>query len=458
MKPVADLLLAQKKYFASQATKSCDFRLTQLQKLEAAIVRYHEEILAVLHADLKKPPMEAFTSEIAFALEELKLTQKKLASWMKPQSVKTPIHLQPGSSEIHREPLGVVLILCPWNYPFMLVIGPLIGAIAAGNCAIVKPSELAPATAKLISKLIGEIFNAEYVAVVEGGVEETTELLKLKFDHIFFTGSTPVGRVVMKAAAETLTPVTLELGGKSPTIVTEHADLDLAAKRIAWGKFLNAGQTCVAPDYLYVHESVMTPFTEKLKAQLSAFYTDDAKTSDSYARIINEKNFDRLTKLLDTAKVSAGGTSDRNTLYIAPTLVENVSWQDSIMQSEIFGPLLPILPYKNLGDAFVEIQKQPKPLAAYLFSQNDEEVERFLSELSFGGGCINDILMHLANPHLPFGGVGASGTGSYHGERSFLTFSHEKSIVRKSKWLDFAFRYPPYQAKHMKWIKRAFGL
>jgi aldehyde dehydrogenase (NAD+) len=451
-------LTNQRKFFATHATLPLNFRLEQLKKLETAIIKYNDEILAALYADLKKPKMEAFTSEIAFAIDEIRLMQKKLSGWMQPQSVKTPIHLQPAKSEIYRDPLGVVLIIGPWNYPFLLAITPLMGAIAAGNCAIIKPSEFAPHTAELIKKIIAECFSPSHVCVIEGGVAETTELLKLKFDHIFFTGSTPVGKIVMKAAAETLTPVTLELGGKSPTIVSPNADLDLAARRIAWGKFLNAGQTCVAPDYVYVHERVSKDLEKKLQEQIKKFYTEDAKSSDSYARIINEKNFDRLCKLLNKEQVVYGGGSDRSSLYIEPTILNNVQWTDETMKDEIFGPILPLLKYQSLDEVFKTINSQPKPLAAYFFSQNENEVERFLTEVSFGGGCINDIIIHLANPHLPFGGVGSSGVGAYHGERSFLTFTHEKSVVRKSKWLDFDFRYPPYQAKHLKWIQKVFGI
>ncbi|HVJ66218.1 MAG TPA: aldehyde dehydrogenase [Bdellovibrionota bacterium] len=453
----ASLIDEQRRYFATYATRDIKFRLQQLKKLEEMITSNVDAISAALHADLGKPALEAFTSEIAVTLEEVRLHQKNLSRWARPRKVTTPVHLLPAKCEIIAEPLGVALIISPWNYPFHLAIAPLVGALAAGNCVALKPSELAPHTAALLSQMLAKTFAPEYVRVIEGGVEETTALLKIKFDHIFFTGSTAVGRVVMRAAAEHLTPVTLELGGKSPTIVTEHADIDLAARRIAWGKFMNAGQTCVAPDYVYVHAARAIEFTEKLKVYLAQFYSGDPRTSDSYGRIISERHFDRLVGLLEGAKVIHGGKHERATRYLEPTLVGEVNSEAPLMREEIFGPILPILPYARLDEAFASIRTREKPLAAYFFSRDEREVEKFLAELSFGGGCVNDTILHLANPHLPFGGVGASGLGAYHGEESFLTFSHRKSVVRKSKWLDFDFRYPPYREKDLALIKRLFG-
>jgi len=397
-------------------------------------------------------------AEVAVTLEEIRLTKKHLKSWMKPKTVKTPFVLWPAKSQIHTDPLGVVLIIGPWNYPFQLMMAPLIGALAAGNCALLKPSELSPNTSDLLFELIPKYFEKTYVSIVGGGVPETTELLKLPFDHIFFTGSPKVGKVVMEAAAKHLTPVTLELGGKSPAVVCEDADLEITARRLVWGKFYNAGQTCVAPDYLLVQKSIKERLIEEIKKALQEQFGQNPKESSSFARIINRKNFERLVALLPNQKVIQGGSSDGDQLFIEPTLLIEVKWSDDVMKEEIFGPLLPILEFNEFSEAIDQINHQPKPLAAYLFTQSKSQKDQFLDSVSFGGGCMNDVMVHLSNPHLPFGGVGNSGMGSYHGINSFLTFSHQKSVLFRSKYLDWSFRYAPYTKNKIKILKLALGL
>ncbi|MES2855577.1 MAG: aldehyde dehydrogenase family protein, partial [Bdellovibrionota bacterium] len=403
--------------------------------------------------DLGKSRHESFLTEIAPVLDEIHFARKNLRRWMKPRKTRTPLPLQPGTSHIYKEPVGISLVIAPWNYPFMLAISPLVGSFAAGCCAVLKPSEVSSHTSKLLSRILSEAFPEDYLKVVEGGVQETTLLLEQKFDHIFFTGSTAVGKIVALAAAKNLTPCTLELGGKSPAVVCHDADVHLAARRLVWGKFLNAGQTCVAPDYLYVHKSVYGEFIECARAQLKEFYGDSPATSLSYSKIINSAHFDRLKKYLSNAKVITGGEANRETSYIAPTLLEDVNWQSEVMKDEIFGPILPVLKFENLGEVIAEINSREKPLAAYIFTKGQENREKFLNEVSFGGGCVNDTIMHLGSAYLPFGGVGGSGSGSYHGEKSFLTFTHEKSVLKKSGFLDLAIRYPPYAPWKLKFLK-----
>ncbi len=449
---------AQKFFFNQGHTRPYKFRYQMLQKLEGLIRDNSVQIGQALYKDLKKPEQEALVSEIAVTLEEITLAKKHLKSWMAPVSRKSPLTLMPAKSRIYYEPLGTVLIIGPWNYPFQLVISPLIGAIAAGNCATIKPSELTPATAQLVDDLIAATFPSEYLSVIQGGVPETTELLKLQFDHIFFTGSTPVGHIVMQAAAKNLVPVTLELGGKSPTIVCDDANLDLAARRIVWGKFYNAGQTCVAPDFVYVHQSVVDQFHQKLVKAITEQFGEAPKQSPDLARIVNLKNLERLQRMLDPKKISYGGEVAADDLYIAPTLMRQVDWQDRVMSEEIFGPILPILTYQSIDEVYKTLQEQPKPLSAYLFSESLSERDRFLKQLSFGGGCINDVVVHVGNPYLPFGGVGDSGIGNYHGQSSFLLFSHSKSVMHRYKWFDFSVRYAPYSKKKLRFLKKIFGL
>lgn len=428
-------------------------RRKRLEALKKSIQKNEAQIIAALKSDLGKSAFESYTTEIGFILEEISFILKHLEEWTKVKKVKTPLTLFPGKSSIHPEPYGVVMIISPWNYPFQLCLSPFIGALAAGNRVVIKPSEFAPETSKVIKEIMQEVFEESEVVVVEGAQKETQILLKQKFDYIFFTGSTGVGKIMMKAAAEHLTPVTLELGGKSPCIIEESANLDIAAKRIAWGKFLNAGQTCVAPDYILIPKKLQESFIEKLKHHLEIFYGQDVKTSDDYPRIVNHKHFDRLKALVVESKVAIGGKMDREQNFISPTVLRDVEWSDKIMEDEVFGPLLPILPYENLDDAIKKILGFPKPLAFYVFSESSSQQKSIISRIPFGGGCVNDTVIHLANPNLPFGGVGTSGIGSYHGQKSFDTFTHYKSLYQQGSLVDIPLRYPPYNEKKLSWIK-----
>jgi aldehyde dehydrogenase (NAD+) len=436
------VLERQRCFFRSGHTRDVDFRLKQLAALREAVKRWESRILEALHRDLNKSEKDAIATEIAFLLEEIHFTRKHLRSWVKPTRVKTAKTLIGSKSLIYPEPYGVSLIIAPWNYPFQLALAPLVGAIAAGNCAVIKPSELTPHTSKLLSELVAETFDPAYITVVEGAVQTSSALLEQPFDHIFFTGSVPVGRIVMEAAAKHLTPLTLELGGKSPAIVSEDANLSLAAKRIVWGKFTNAGQTCVAPDYLLVHESIQAPFLEEIKKTITDFYGDNPLEHPEYGRIVNERHFRRLSAFLDEGKVWVGGETDPESLRIAPTVLDEVTWEDAVMQEEIFGPILPVLSFRQLSEVVDQVSRQPKPLALYYFSEDPAKQEAILEQLSFGGGCINDTILHLATPYLPFGGVGSSGMGSYHGKYSFDCFSHHKSVVKQTTRFDISIRYP----------------
>lgn len=444
----------QQQFFHSGKTRLPAFRVAQLKKLRQAIRDHEQDIAKALQADLGKSEFEAFTAEIGFVYEELKHVLSHIHHWAKPRSVSTPLLLQPASSIIYPEPKGRTLIIGPWNYPFQLMIAPLIGAIAAGNVAVLKPSEMAKETATIVKKIIEKSFSPEFCAVIEGGAETTTALLAQQWDHIFFTGSIPVGKIVMKAAAEHLTPVTLELGGKSPCIVHEDSDLEVTAKRLVWGKYYNAGQTCVAPDYVYAHERISQKLMERMKHYIKEFFGDDPKSSQDFPRIINERHHDRLMNLIDKNKVFCGGSGDRNARYIAPTILHNISWDDEIMADEIFGPILPILVYKDLDEVFERLRSRPKPLAAYVFTNSKQVEERVISEVSFGGGCVNNLLVHLCNPNLPFGGTGASGIGAYHGEDSFNVFSHFKSVLKSSFRLDIPVRYPPHKKSRLRLVQR----
>lgn len=427
-------------------------RKLKLERLKKVILKKEVLINKALMDDLGKSHFETYLTEVGYVIEEINFVVKNLESWAKPRKVSTPMNLFPASSYIQPSPYGEVLIMSPWNYPFQLCIAPMIGALAAGNKVVLKPSELAPHTAKALREVIEEAYKPNEVRIVEGGVAETQELLKQKFDYIFFTGSTTVGKVVMKAAAEHLTPVTLELGGKSPCIIDETADLDLAAKRTVWGKFLNAGQTCVAPDYVLVPKKHQHEFVDRLNFHLKNFYGDSPAGSPDYPRIINEKHFDRLEKLLIPEKIAIGGEKSRENKYIAPTVMKDVAWTDKVMEDEIFGPILPVIPFEDLDEVLEEIEKHSKPLAFYLFSEDSKKAKAIMRDMSFGGGCINDTIMHLGNPNLPFGGVGGSGMGSYHGEKSFETFSHMKSVLVQKTKMDIPLRYPPYNGK-LSWLK-----
>ena len=448
----ADILQQQKTFFNSHATKDLDFRKAQLQKLKKVVKSNEKLLYDAIYQDFGKSEFETFGTEISFVYKDIDYYLKNLKSFAKPKSVLTNIVNQMGSSKIVFEPLGNCLVIGAWNYPYQLTLTPVIAAIAAGNTCVIKPSELPENTMKAMAKLINENFDPQFLYVVEGGVEETTAILKLRFDKIFFTGSPRVGKIVYKAAAEHLTPVTLELGGKSPAFVTEKADLQIAAKRIVWGKFINAGQTCVAPDYLYVAENIKAKFLKVLIEEIKKRnYTDNV---DHYCKIINERNFDRLEKMIDREKVVFGGETNREKRYISPTVLDHVTWEDAVMQEEIFGPILPILTYKNLETAMQTVVEGEKPLSAYLFSNDAKEQELFTEKLSFGGGCINDTLMHLSNDRLPFGGVGNSGIGHYHGKFGFEAFSHQKAILKKSNYLEPELKYPPYSDAKLNILKK----
>ncbi|HCY6160672.1 TPA: aldehyde dehydrogenase [Staphylococcus aureus] len=446
-----------KAFFNTQQTKDISFRKEQLKKLSKAIKSYESDILEALYTDLGKNKVEAYATEIGITLKSIKNARKELKNWTKTKNVDTPLYLFPTKSYIKKEPYGTVLIIAPFNYPFQLVFEPLIGAIAAGNTAIIKPSELTPNVARVIKRLINETFDANYIEVIEGGIEETQTLIHLPFDYVFFTGSENVGKIVYQAASENLVPVTLEMGGKSPVIVDETANIKVASERICFGKFTNAGQTCVASDYILVHESVKDDLITALSKTLREFYGQNIQQSPDYGRIVNLKHYHRLTSLLNSAQMNIvfGGHSDEDERYIEPTLLDHVTNDSAIMQEEIFGPILPILTYQSLDEAIAFIHQRPKPLSLYLFSEDENATQRVINELSFGGGAINDTLMHLANPKLPFGGVGASGMGRYHGKYSFDTFTHEKSYIFKSTRLESGVHLPPYKGK-FKYIKAFF--
>lgn len=446
------ILADQRTFFNSQKTKSIKFRKMYLEKLRDLIIKNEELLYAAIYKDFGKSRFDTYTTEISFILKDIDFYLKNLNSLSKPKKVKTNLANQLGTSKIHSEPLGCTLVIGAWNYPYQLSLSPMIAALAAGNTCIVKPSEVAEHTMKAMAKIINENFPNDYIFVAEGAVEEITEILKLKFDKIFFTGSTKVGQIVYEAAAKNLTPVTLELGGKSPAIVTANADFEVAAKRIVWGKFLNAGQTCVAPDYILVDEKVKDSFLDTLKSYIQKFnYQPD---SEHYTKIINRRNFDRLVNYIEKDKIYFGGKYDSQKLHIEPTIMHQINWEDAVMQEEIFGPILPVLTFNNFNEALLKISEKEKPLAAYLFTNNSEEKESFTSKISFGGGCINDVVMHLSNENLPFGGVGNSGIGNYHGKFGFETFSHQKAVLERVNWGEPDLKYPPYTEKKMNWIKK----
>jgi aldehyde dehydrogenase (NAD+) len=450
---IRSIIERQREFFVEDKTKDIVFRLEHLKRLGISIKNHEQEILQALKKDLNKAPFEAYATEVGMVLEELNFIRKRLTGWAVPKRVRTSITNFISTSTIYSEPYGVVLIMSPWNYPFMLTIAPLIGAIAAGNCAIVKPSNYSPNTSEVIDIILSEVFRKDYVTVVHGGREANQSLLEQKFDYIFFTGSVAVGKLVMEAAAKYITPITLELGGKSPCIVDETADLDLAARRITWGKFMNAGQTCVAPDYLLVHYSVKDELLHKIKEYIVKFYGSNVSENENFPKIVNEKHLQRLIDLMDGEQIEIGGDVSRETNQIAPTVLDHINWDSPIMVEEIFGPLLPILEYKDLNDVISRINNRPKPLALYFFTKNKPNERKIIQSISYGGGCINDTIMHLTSSNMPFGGVGESGMGGYHGSASFDTFSHKKSILKKSNWFDLPLRYPPYK-DHLALIKK----
>ncbi|WP_338754310.1 aldehyde dehydrogenase [Bacillus sp. FJAT-52991] len=452
---IYEMIDRQKQFFHTGETKDVAFRLKALRQLKNMIVQYEPKIMEALYQDLRKSEFEAYATEIGLVLDSINYVSKNLKKWAAPVKVKTPVHQLPAKSWVQSEPYGVALIIGPFNYPFQLVMEPLIGAIAAGNCAVIKPSENTPYTSALVKEMLNRTFDPSYIQVIEGEKETTSTLIHAPFDYIFFTGSVPVGKIVMEAASRHLVPLTLELGGKSPAIIDRTADLQTAAKRIVWGKFVNAGQTCVAPDYLLVHHNIQEDFLKQLKKEIIDFYGKNAQESPDYGRIVNEKQFDRLVEIMekDRSKIFYGGECDQKDLFIAPTILHSADWTDASMQDEIFGPILPILSYQELNDVITEVNKHPKPLALYVFTENEAVEKNILSSISFGGGCVNDTLSHVGSPYLPFGGVGPSGMNSYHGKHSFDTFSHQKSVMKKSTKLSHSMIFPPYGDK-VKWLKK----
>ena len=448
------ILDAHKKFFAAGKTQNIDFRIKQLNILKQALKTNEEAIISAMYQDLHKSRYETFTTEIGVLYYSIELITRHLKKWAKPRRVPTPVIFLGAQSYIYREPYGTALIIGPFNYPVNLVFEPLIGAISAGNCAVIKPAQMTPNVSKIIAKIIKESFPEDYIRVIEGDREATAALINAPFDYLFFTGSVPTGKTVMQAAARNLVPVTLELGGKSPCIVDETANPDLAAQKIAWSKFSNAGQTCVAPDYVYVHQQVKKQLLDNLKKYILRFYGANPKESKDYGRIVNEKHTERLKQLIDRDKVVVGGESDIENRYIAPTVLDRVGWDDPVMADEIFGPILPVLEFDNLDTVIKEINRRPKPLALYLFTGSKEVEKKIIGNISYGGGCINDTFIHLGNPYLPFGGVGNSGIGAYHGKASFETFSHTKSILKRKANLFGDMIFPPSDDRKLSLVRR----
>ena len=442
--------------FKSGETIPYSFRIKQLNTLERLLKDNESEFYEAIYKDFQKSEFDTYTTEIGLLYHEIKLAKNNLKHWMKPERVATDLFNLPGKSYIVPEPLGTCLVIGPWNYPYLLSFHPIISAMAAGNCLVMKPSELSEATSNLMARLVEKYFPSNYFKVLEGGADVTQDLLGQKFDKIFFTGSTRVGQIVYAAAAKHLTPVTLELGGKSPAIVSRSANIKISAKRIIWAKFLNAGQTCVAPDYLMLHEDIKDDFIAACKNELKS--SQYAVENQNYCQIINNNHFNRLKALIDSTKVIYGGECDSEARTISPTLIDNISWDDPVMQEEIFGPILPIRSFGDFDKVIEEVKSQAKPLAAYLFTRNGREKKRFLEEVPFGGGCINEAVMHFSNSNLPFGGVGLSGIGSYHGKYGFDAFSHKKSILQKPTWFEAPLKYPPFSKKKFWWIKQLMKL
>lgn len=444
-----NMLEEHQAYFYAGMTRPVEFRIAQLEILKSTIKKYEVEVIEALYKDLRKSEFEAYVTEIGLVYDNISFMIKNIAQWMEPKYVKTPVALMPSKSFVVNDPYGTVLIIAPFNYPFQLIMEPLIGAIIGGNCAVIKPSEATPHTTNIVKKIISEAFDPRYIRVLEGEKEETSLLIHAPFDFIFFTGSVQVGKIVMKAAAERLTPIALELGGKSPAIVDHTANLAVAAKRIVWGKFVNAGQTCIAPDYVLVEESVKDKFIEQMKKAITQFYGKELQQSPDLGRIVNGNHFDRLKRILEEESdhIIFGGKTDRDDLFMEPTLLNGVDFNSPSMEEELFGPILPIIAYNDLRTIIQQIRKFPKPLAAYMFSEHEKAQQFFLQELPFGGGCINDTITHAGSAHLPFGGVGNSGVQSYHGEASFTLFTHQKSIVKKNTSLPVNIVFPPYKNK-----------
>ena len=455
---IKEILRQQREYFNTQVTKPVSLRKAQLKKLRNEIIRREKEVCNALYADFKKPEFESLVTETQFVLAEITELIKNIKRWSKPERIAPSLVNFPSTDKIYKEPYGNVLVISPWNYPFQLAMAPLAAAVAAGNTVVLKPSELTPHTSKIISEIIRTVFNTDHVTAVEGGVETSQALLKESWDYIFFTGSVEVGKIVYKAAAEYLTPVTLELGGKNPCIIDETANIPLAARRIAWGKFINAGQTCIAPDYILIHPKIKFDFLQALKSEIKKAYGDNPVHSKDFSRIINKKSFERLCHILVNETIIMGGDTNSDLLYISPTVIDEPAMDSGIMKDEIFGPLLPVIAYENEDHIDKIISLYEKPLSLYIFSTQKSFIKKMIDKHSFGGGVINDTLINFSNKDLPFGGVGHSGIGAYHGKRSFDTFSHHKPVVKRGNWLDIKLRYAPYEKKmwFAKWVRRFF--
>lgn len=445
----------QKTFFDSGRTRDLSYIKDKLKALKTNILSNEEAIYEALYKDFKKSRFEAYFSEIGIVVAEIDMTLKNLKSWSKPNKVRAAALNFPSKDYIYSEPYGAVLIIAPWNYPFQLAIAPVISAIAAGNTVVLKPSELTPHTAKIIETILSEVFQNEHLSIIQGGIPETTALLNERWDYIFFTGSVPVGKIVAKAAAQYMTPVTLELGGKNPCIVDDSVNIKLVAKRLVWGKFVNAGQTCIAPDYILAEKSIKSELIQQLKIEITKAYGEEPKKSTDYPRIVNTKNLKRLSAMLKGVDVVHGGDVDEEDDYIAPTLVDNPSLKSKLMEGEIFGPILPVFSYETMEDIELMVSRYQKPLGFYVFSNRKQFYNTLIKKYSFGGGSVNDTMVHFGNPRLPFGGVGESGIGAYHGRLGFDTFSHKKGITIKANWLDIPLRYAPYTNK-LKKIKKAF--
>ncbi len=453
MENYSEIVQKQNEFFNSNKTKDLAFRIAQLIKLKQVLIQHENDLAQAIYSDFKKSFFEMYATELALVLVEINTAIKNLKKWTKPKITRTNLGNFPAKCYITPEPLGTTLIIGAWNYPYQLSLSPTVAAIAAGNTVILKPSELAANTSKILKELINSNFNADFFTVIEGGADVVTELLNQKFDKIFYTGSVAVGKIIYQAAAKNLTPVTLELGGKSPVIILPDSNLKIAAKRLVWAKFINAGQTCLAPDYIMVHRSVEKELLYELKLQLIKWFKNVTVESENYVQIINERHFDRLLSLIDETKIYYGGKSDRNNRFIEPTILHNISFNDKVMQDEIFGPILPVICYDEIDQAIAYIKSKPKPLACYIFTLKKDVQNKILNEVSFGGGCINDAVMHVSNENLPFGGVGNSGIGNYHGIYGFNTFSHYKSIFEKPILYEIPVKFPPYSALKLKIIK-----
>lgn len=449
------IVKAQSEYFLSDVTKNINFRIEQLKKLKRVLLDNEKVFNDAIYKDFKKSEFDTRVTEFGMLYHDIDLACRKLKKWAKKKRVNTNFLNFPGKSYIIPEPLGVCFIIGAWNYPYQLAFGPVIAALAAGNTVVLKPSEIAPHTSTAMKNIINQNFDSRHFHVVEGGAEDTSKLLELKWDKIFFTGSTHVGKIVYQAAAKNLIPVTLELGGKSPTFITPSCDLKISVKRLVWGKFLNAGQTCIAPDYILVHKSIKTRFLNQVKIEIEK--SEFSISNNNYVQMINDKNFQRVKNLIESDKVIIGGECNEEQRVISPTVLDNISFDDKVMQEEIFGPVLPIIEYEDLKTAVKTVKQFDKPLACYIFSSDHIEIDYILNSFSFGGGSINDTFAHMINPDLPFGGVGASGFGSYHGEHGFKDFSHFKSIVRRGTWFETSLKYFPHTKWKLNLIKKLLG-